>query len=159
LPDKLRGTSRLFPLKDTSKEWVTITIPKGVKLGHIKSPESPIILQLCLCRFTNLVLCSSRVDLNCCAVASNDGEILGSQVTQISTSSGSQLFPEIKLLFLHPSSNYQQATSNVYAGRKFKVHPSDGIQGSTRGSSFRGPDKDLRKFVFQYLERTFFFQS
>lgn len=41
LPDKLSGDSRLFSLRNVSKESITVTVLKGIRLGHIKYLESP----------------------------------------------------------------------------------------------------------------------
>src|SRR5271155_22970 len=40
-PNKLMGEQKLFSLKSVTKGNITITIPKGVRLGHIQSPEPP----------------------------------------------------------------------------------------------------------------------
>jgi hypothetical protein len=41
LPNQLMGETKLFLLKSVTKGQITITIPKGVRLGHIQSPEPP----------------------------------------------------------------------------------------------------------------------
>jgi hypothetical protein len=41
LPNQLMGETKLFSLKSVTKGQITITIPKGVRLGHIQSPEPP----------------------------------------------------------------------------------------------------------------------
>ena len=41
LRNKLMGETKLFSLKSVTKEDITITVPKGLRLGHIQSPEPP----------------------------------------------------------------------------------------------------------------------
>jgi len=41
LPNKLMGETKFFSLESVTKGQITITIPKGVRLGHIQSPEPP----------------------------------------------------------------------------------------------------------------------
>jgi hypothetical protein len=41
LPNKLMGEAKLFSLKRATKGNITITVPKGLKLGHILSPDPP----------------------------------------------------------------------------------------------------------------------
>jgi hypothetical protein len=41
LPNKLMGEAKLFSLKRATKGYITITVPKGLKLGHILSPDPP----------------------------------------------------------------------------------------------------------------------
>jgi hypothetical protein len=41
LQNKLMGETKLFSLKSVTKEDITITVPKGLRLGHIQSPEPP----------------------------------------------------------------------------------------------------------------------
>lgn len=83
LPDKSSGDSRLFSLRNVSKESITVTVLKGIRLGHIKISNLLIILRFCLRQSTKYPPMLSKNRSRLCQLQ------------------GSQLFSPIKLSISH----------------------------------------------------------